>query len=1281
VRRIRTNGVIENAAGNGSFAFSGENGPATQAGLGSVRAIAVDSTGNLYIASVTTHTIRRVTASTGNIVVIAGNLQAGFRGDGGPAAGSTLFAPDGVGVDGTGNVYIADRNNRRVRRINSGGGISTIAGNGLNRTFQEFGPVRSANLLAPAAMAMDAAGNLYIADTANHRIRKVGTDGRISTLAGTGTPGYAGDDGPAVQALIDRPEGIAVDRSGNVYFTQYGNGENVVRRVSVDGRITRFAGAQKTGGLTENVSALEATFNRVIPIAVEESGAVLVGDILNHAIRRIGTDGRVRTVIGKGTAGFSPDGTRASEAQINAPTCVMPDRIGNIYFCDSDNLRFRKIDTAGIVTTVAGNGKGGFSGDGGPAIEAGISQRIFPALAADGTIYFSDVRNNRIRRIDPYGVITTIAGTGAEGYAGDGGPPSGAVFFQPLAVLLDGAGRLLIADTYNDRIRVILSDSPSFTVDRTTVTFRALQEADGTITLPEQELSLGLRSSLDGVPYEGTLTSLIPGGDALVRAVTRLGGASGVMPAQLQVRVSANNVAGLPALSGTVSVARLTVRAANANPPVREVTIQLEVVPAPRPDLQLGSTSLQFSGVVGGAAQTALLQVRNGGGGKLGIQVEPTVPWLTANVSNAVVTAQDAARVEITATVGSLVPGTYSGAIRVTGDNGQSAVLPAALAVSDRNSSLLISPSALKFVAVAGGRNPAPQAVSVINAGLGALDYSVAVRLIGGGNWLQLGSGSAAGTAVSGRTAPEVQVSVDASRLQPGEYSALATVSSPNSANRQQLGTVSLRVLPPNSEAAPEVAPSGVVFTAAAGEEPGSVTLLVTSSSTTPVEFSSVRATLDGGNWFEQVPAAGVVSANAPARIRLFPALSKLPAGVRNGTLTIVFGDRERTVRTVSVLSLISAGGGASGAKMETREGSSCGSENLFAEIISLQKPRFTVRPGEAVRVRAKVVDGCGRVHVPEASGTANASLTVLNTQQVLKMNHVGNGEWEAVYTAAANQTGDFSLRVLAAFSQGVKLQLGASETVTGTVQAVSGPRSPQVASGAIVNGASFVAQPLVAPGQLISIYGSDLAEQAETASRVPLTTELGGTEVLLGNTSLPLLYVSEGQINAQIPFGLPLNAEQQIVVRKREALGTPERVVVGAAQPGIFTTNRDGAGQGVILAVRPDRTQTIAGPEAPARWGDTVVIYCSGLGPTSPAVAAGVAAPASPLSTVTGTVQVTIGGVSAPVAFAGLTPGSAGLYQINAVIPEGAATGNEVPVRLTISGVESPPITIAVQP
>ena len=483
-------------------------------------------------------------------------------------------------------------------------------------------------------------------------------------------------------------------------------------------------------------------------------------------------------------------------------------------------------------------------------------------------------------------------------------------------------------------------------------------------------------------------------------------------------------------------------------------------------------------------------------------------------------------------------------------------------------------------------------------------------------------------------------------------------------------------MLPANSDPVPEVTPSGLVFVTTAGAEPGSATLELRIGSGGAVDFTSARATLDGANWFEHVPSTGTVAPSSPARIRLYPSLANLTAGVRRGSLTIVFNDRARTVRTVSILSIVNP---SDGVKSEGKPSSACPSDTLLAEITSLQKPQFAVRTGEPIRVRAKIVDGCGRPHAPESGGTAGVSLTVIPTQAVVPMTHSGNGEWTADYVPPVNLIGQMSVRVVAAFTAGTRTQLGVSERAMGTVQGVAATQ-PRVTSGAILNGASFVAQPLIAPGQLISIYGARLADSPLAATIVPLATQLGGTEVLLGSEALPLLYVSDNQINAQVPFGVALNSEQQVVVRRGTELATPERVVIATAQPGIFSKNASGQGQGVVLAVRPGGAQTFAEPGAPARPGDTLVIYCSGLGVTNPPVAAGAAAPLDRLSSATSPVKLFIGGVEASITFAGLTPGSAGLYQVNAVIPSGVPAGDAVPVILEVAGLPSPPVTMTIR-
>jgi sugar lactone lactonase YvrE len=384
--------IINTVAGGGP-----NNVPALAANIGQPVGVAVDSEGNCYIADGVSRVFRVDTS--GQLTVVAGDGSRGFSGDGGPATSASLSQPYGVAVDGSVNLYIADRSNSRIRRVDATTGIiTTVAGNGSYGFNGDGGPATAASLFAPAGVALDGSGNLYIADTGNHRIRRVdATTGTITTVAGDGSSGFSGDGGPATSASLSQFYGVALDGSGNVY----------------------------------------------------------IADVANDRIRQVDVvTGTITTVAGDGSRGFSGDGGRATAASLNAPTGVTVDSSGNLYIADSRNYRVRRVDVAaGIITTVAGNGIYGFSGDGGPATAASLSFPWGVALDGSGNLHIADTNNNRIRRVDASGIITTVAGDGIYGFSGDGGPATAASLRSPTGVALDGSGNLYIADTNNNRIR------------------------------------------------------------------------------------------------------------------------------------------------------------------------------------------------------------------------------------------------------------------------------------------------------------------------------------------------------------------------------------------------------------------------------------------------------------------------------------------------------------------------------------------------------------------------------------------------------------------------------------------------------------------------------------------------------------------------------------------------------------------------------------------------------------------------------------------------------------
>ena len=363
-------------------------------------------------------------------------------------------------MDGSGNLYIADERNFRIRRVNPAGIITTIAGTGERSFSGDGGPAVEAGLSFPADVAVDGAGNLYVTESESNRVRRIDTAGAISTFAGTGEEGFSGDGGPAVEARLYAVEGllsVAVDRAGNLYIADVGN--HRIRRVDPAGTITTVAGTGEEGFSGDGGPAVEAALYYPADVAVDGAGNLFIADVVNHRIRRVDPGGTITTVAGTGEEGFSGDGGPAVEAGLSYPISVAVDGAGNLYVTESESNRVRRIDTAGMISTFAGTGEEGFSGDGGPAVEAHFhaGHDWFLSVAVDGAgnLYISDSGNDRIRRVDRAGTITTIAGTGEESFSGDGGPAVEAGLSFPAGTAVDGAGNLFIADVDNERIRVL----------------------------------------------------------------------------------------------------------------------------------------------------------------------------------------------------------------------------------------------------------------------------------------------------------------------------------------------------------------------------------------------------------------------------------------------------------------------------------------------------------------------------------------------------------------------------------------------------------------------------------------------------------------------------------------------------------------------------------------------------------------------------------------------------------------------------------------------------------
>jgi uncharacterized protein (TIGR03437 family) len=341
--------------------------------------------------------------TTFTISTVAGSAAAGYAGDGGSAINAQLNDPNGVAVDAAGNVYIADYLNDRVRKLSPNGTITTVAGTGTAGFSGDGGPATAACLNGPFRVAVDKAENLYVSDYANFRVRKVALDGTITTVAGNGSASSSGDGGPATSAAINSPGDLALDARGNLFITSgafVGNGSgNVIRKVTPGGIITTVAGNGTAGYSGDGGLATSAALNTPEGLAVDSAGNLFISDQVNRRIRRV-SNGIIETVAGNGAAGYSGDGGPAVSAEISSPAGISFDAVGNLYIADRDNNRVRVLLTNGAIWTVAGNGSAAWTGDGGLAAGAGLNSPRSVAVLA-GAIYIADARNQRIRLLTP----------------------------------------------------------------------------------------------------------------------------------------------------------------------------------------------------------------------------------------------------------------------------------------------------------------------------------------------------------------------------------------------------------------------------------------------------------------------------------------------------------------------------------------------------------------------------------------------------------------------------------------------------------------------------------------------------------------------------------------------------------------------------------------------------------------------------------------------------------------------------------------------------------------
>jgi uncharacterized protein (TIGR03437 family) len=598
----------------------------------------------------------------------------------------------------------------------------------------------------------------------------------------------------------------------------------------------------------------------------------------------------------------------------------------------------------------------------------------------------------------------------------------------------------------------------------------------------------------------------------------------------------------------------------------------------------------------------------------------------------------------------------------------------ATIAVESAPPTILLSQSGLLFTGVEGGPGLPSQRFGVLNTGTGNLNWTAEASTLSGDGWLSVSPSS--GTSSGGSaTFPTVVAAVSQTGLAAGSYSGSIVVRAPGAANSPQTVTVILRVLPRESNPGPLVEPLGLIFTSQrGGASPPQQSVRLTARSPGPVTVSISPTTTSGGGWLNVTPRTLSLVPGTEQAIAVQPTLGALLDDVYDGTLSLTFSDGSPS-QEVKVLFVVTPGSttasiGPFGAVSPFRSGPTADADCVPERLVMVTRllgNNFRSPTAYPSVIEAQVTDDCG-VPVPDATVVAGFS----NGDPPLVFNQLGNGIYTATWRSivpAAQVT--MTVRAIKAF-------LGPAETrLQG--QVIDNPTVPALFSGGTVNGASFARGEAVAPGSIITVFGSNLAPATREASEIPLPTRLLGTRLSVAGQEVPLFFVNNGQINAQLPFDLPASGRQQIVVRTElEGNGpalsaVPETITIVPAAPGIFTVDDQGGG-----AILHAETFEPVSESSPARPGEFILIFATGLGSLDRTVASG-APPTFPVPESLAKAQVTIADLPAEVTFSGLAPCCVALYQVNAQVPAGTPSGLQS-LHITVRGAESNRVRIAVQ-
>jgi uncharacterized protein (TIGR03437 family) len=596
-----------------------------------------------------------------------------------------------------------------------------------------------------------------------------------------------------------------------------------------------------------------------------------------------------------------------------------------------------------------------------------------------------------------------------------------------------------------------------------------------------------------------------------------------------------------------------------------------------------------------------------------------------------------------------LLPATSSTAAITVNDNtnGPSLVVPLTLDVSPSGGHLVLSQSSFVFRAPQGGSIPSPQSLSLLNSGRSDLSWSIAPSALSSAPWLSFSA--MAGVAITGSATPSTAVlSVNPIGRTPGVYQVQVPVTTSGSTTETQLITVTLQVVAPTAAAAPDTSPTGLLFVVQPGSAPPAAqSLLLSNQGAGSLGFELVPSTESGGNWIGLSASSGSIG-TAPTTVQVFVNPAGLPTGTYQGRVTANYSPGKAQI--VHVVLVVAPD------NRRTLLGANACQPAGMALLPVTPGAGTDLKVAFPTTVTARVVSTCGTA-VNDATVLAKAGSVLI------ELLPAGNGLYRGVWTP------DLALPTVNVKFTAVHPNFGIQErTITvGVVPAPGDVALPFITTDGVVGAASFAELRPLAPGEMVSIFGSGFASQDVFASTVPLNRSLGGVSVQIGNENAPLYYAGPNQINAQVPFASVPGDHLSIVINSNGRLSAPQTYLITAVEPSLF--QNDGS------AAALDGKSRFITPQNPARIGDTLQLFATGLGLTDPAVATGAAAPAS--TTVFVDVSVRIGGVEVPVVYQGLAPSFVGLYQVNVLLPPSLTPGDDVPVVIRQNGIPSNSVSI----